>query len=201
MSDIGASWDWDGYHPHVTLSYDAEAVDIETLTPFSGEIVLGPERIEEVKEDWKDNVVEKTNKTSEPDNFRIAKIDESLGLVMGWAIICKVDGEPYYDLNIDRDTGARVPEHVPEDTMLKAACDFMMNSRAGNEMHAGPDVGSYVFAFPMTSEIAKAMGIETNKTGLLVAYKPSPEVFSKFKEKAYTGFSIEGRRVSFQEHE
>lgn len=128
-------------------------------------------------------------------HVRIAKIDESLGLVMGWAIVCKVDGEDYYDLNIDRDTGERVPEHIPEDAMLKASADFMENSRVGNEMHAGPDVGTYVFAFPLTSDIAKMMGITTKFTGLMVAYKPTPEVLEKFKNGTYSGFSIEGRRL------
>jgi hypothetical protein len=129
------------------------------------------------------------------DHVRIAKIDESLGLVMGWAIVCKVEGEDYYDLNIDRDTGERVPEHIPEDAMLKASAEFMENSRVGNEMHKGPDSGTYVFAFPLTTDIAEKMGIVSKYTGLMVAYKPTPEVFEKFKDGTYSGFSIEGRRL------
>lgn len=129
---------------------------------------------------------------------RIAKVDDKLGLVMGYAIVCEVDGEPYYDLNIDYD-GQRVPEHIPESTMLKCAADFMLNSRLGNEMHSGPDKGTYVFAFPLTKDIAKAMGIETRKTGLLVAYKPPPDVLAKFMDGTYRGFSIEGRRLLFDE--
>ena len=42
----------------------------------------------------------------------IKKVDEELGLVMGFAIICKIDGEPYFDTQGD---------HIPEDSMLKAA--------------------------------------------------------------------------------
>ena len=140
-----------------------------------------------------------------PDNdkidARIAKVDEALGLVFGWAIVCKIDGEDYYDLNVDRHTGERVPEHIPEDAMLKASADFMSKSRAGNEMHAGPESGTYVFAFPMTTDIAKAMGIETGKTGLMVAYKPTPEVLKKYIDGTYKGFSIEGRKISHQEIE
>lgn len=125
---------------------------------------------------------------------RVAKIDESLGLVFGWAIVCKIDGEDYYDLNIDKD-GTRVPEHITEDAMTKAALGLMEAGAPGNEMHAGPDVGHYPFVFPMTTEIAKAMGIETEKTGLMVAYKPTPAVLQKFRDGTYSGFSIEGRRV------
>lgn len=135
--------------------------------------------------------------------FRIAKVDEGLGLVFGWAIVCKVDGQDYYDLNIDKGgqhAGKRVPEHIPEDTMLKASTDFMLSDRVGNEMHAGPDSGTFAFAFPMTTEIAKAMGITTRKTGLMVAYKCEPAVLAKFRDGTYTGFSVEGRRLAFEEH-
>jgi len=130
--------------------------------------------------------------------YSIAKVDESLGLVFGWAVVCKVNGEDYFDLNVDyqgEHAGERVPEHIPEDAMLKAAADFMENSRAGNEMHNDPDVGTYIFAFPLTTEIAKAMDIQTNKTGLMIAYKPPPAVLAKFRSGEYTGFSIQGKRL------
>lgn len=129
----------------------------------------------------------------------VCKVDDTLGLVFGWAIVCKTNGEDYYDLNIDRDTGERVPEHIPEDTMINAAVDFMENSRAGNEMHKGPDKGQYVFAFPLTTDIAAGMGIACTKTGLMVAYKPPPDVFAKFKDGTYKGFSIEGFYSSSEE--
>ena len=38
----------------------------------------------------------------------------------------------------------------------------------------GPEAGQYLFLFPMTTEIAKAMGITTKNTGLMVGYKPPP---------------------------
>jgi hypothetical protein len=132
------------------------------------------------------------------EKFRIAKVDESLGLVFGYAMVCKANGQDYYDLNRDPD-GKMIPEHIPEATMLKSAADFMQNSRMGNDMHNGPNVGTYVFAFPLTTDIAKSLGIEPTMTGLLVGFKPSPELFAKFKSGAYKGFSIEGRRVAIQE--
>lgn len=126
----------------------------------------------------------------------VLKIDEGLGLVFGWAIICTQKGEPYYDLNVDRDgalKGQRVPEHISEDEMLKAALDFSENTeRPGNEMHVSADKGQHVFLFPMTADIAKALDIQTDTTGLLVAYKPPEDVLTKFKSGEYTGFSIEG---------
>ncbi|RVC47647.1 hypothetical protein EN781_00175 [Mesorhizobium sp. M4A.F.Ca.ET.090.04.2.1] len=133
-------------------------------------------------------------------SIRICKVDESLGMVFGWAIVCKINGEDYYDLNIDKG-GERVPEHIPEDAMLKATIDFMSGARAGNEMHAGPDKGTFVCAWPMTTEIAKTMGITTDRTGLMVAYRPPADVLAKFKSGEYTGFSIEGARLSSMEQE
>lgn len=143
---------------------------------------------------WDDEPVSEITKAA-----KVVKMDDSLGLVFGWAIVCKVNDEDYYDLNVDRDTGKRVPEHIPETTMMKAAMDFMNTARPGNEMHAGPDSGTYMFTWPMTTEIADAMGMVTEKTGLMVAYKPTPEVYQKFKDGTYTGFSIEGVALDRQE--
>jgi len=129
--------------------------------------------------------------------FRIAKVDESLGIVFGWAVICKVAGQDYYDWNIDHGgarAGERIPEHITEPAMLKSAAAFMESERPGNEMHAGDDVGKFLFAFPLTTEIAKAMGIACDKTGLMVGYQAPPAVIAKFKSGAYTGFGIEGSR-------
>lgn len=126
----------------------------------------------------------------------VLKVDEALGLVFGWAIICKENGEDYFDLNVDRAgplKGKRVPENIPEDVMLKAALDFAAETeRPGNEMHVGQAKGTHVFIFPLTTEIAKALDIETKRTGLLIAYQPPPDVLAKYASGEYTGFSIEG---------
>src|SRR5665213_3380678 len=58
----------------------------------------------------------------------VVKVDSSLGLVMGWAIICKRDGEDYFDLQKD---------HIPETAMLEAALDFVENGAIAKEMHDG----------------------------------------------------------------
>lgn len=114
------------------------------------------------------------------------KIEESLNMVFGFAIICKENGEDYFDVQGD---------HIPEDAMLKASADFMANSRVSKDMHQGEQTGSVVFAWPLTSDIAKAMGIETKTTGLMIAIKPSLETLQKFKDGTFSGFSIGGKRV------
>lgn len=121
---------------------------------------------------------------------KVEKIEH--GVVFGWAIVCKKDGVDYIDLQKD---------HIPEESMLDAAADFAKAARPGNEMHAGPEVGQYLFLFPMTGDIAKALGIETKTTGLLVGYKPPADVLAKFKDGTYTGFSIEGSRLIDEEVE
>jgi hypothetical protein len=56
-----------------------------------------------------------------------------------------------------------------------------------------------VFAFPLTTEIAKSLGITTKQTGLLIAMRPSESVLSKFKDGTYTGFSIGGGYGTLEE--
>jgi hypothetical protein len=125
--------------------------------------------------------------TKQPTEFKgkaqVLKVDSNLGLVFGFAIVSTLDGEPYFDKQGD---------HIPEDAMLKAATDFMEHSRIAKEMHAGDQQGSVVFAFPLTADIAKSLGIVTKQTGLLIAMKPSAEVLTKFQDGTYTGFSIGG---------
>lgn len=117
----------------------------------------------------------------------VAKVDEELGLVFGWAITCKVEGEPYFDKQND---------HIPEDSMLRAAADFMQHSRVAKEMHSGEQVGDIIFAFPLTGDLAKKMDIVTKFTGLMIAMKPSdPVVLAKFRDGTLMGFSIGGQRV------
>ena len=117
------------------------------------------------------------------------KVNDELGLVMGFAIICEdssIEGEDkrYFDLHGD---------HIPEDAMLKAATDFMLNSRHGKVMHAGEQMGDIVFAWPLTSDIAKEFGVTTDRTGLMIAWKPrDTETLKLFKDGKLKGFSIGG---------
>jgi len=123
-------------------------------------------------------------------SIEICKVDKALGLVIGWGIVCKKDDKDYFDTQGD---------HIPENAMIEASVDFMLNSRMAKDMHQtdGALPGSIVFAFPMTSDIAKAYGITTATTGLMIAMKPdSPEIMQKFASGEYTGFSIGGARIA-----
>jgi len=306
----GASWDWPGFQPHITLTYNGvpKGLDLDEVEPYQGVIELGPETFEEITPNATDGIVEKLDMTDhsitldvplfirlleyaredspkglpgdlslhelteraidlqnkgedclsmdrykdivgdagmkkigarhtkqeydqlqsihdqcvalgakcegqgthnledleenpEGQNVDVIKVDSNLGLVFGWAIVCKRDGEDYYDLNRDS-SGERVPEHIPEQSMLEASSDFMENSRLAKEMHVGDGKGSIVFAFPLTTDIAKAMGINTRTTGLMIAMKPStPELLSKYENGVYKGFSIGGKKLNFEDIE
>jgi hypothetical protein len=52
----GASWDHDGYRPHVTITYDAGDVDLSKVTPYDGPLEFGGEVRAEVDSDWADKV-------------------------------------------------------------------------------------------------------------------------------------------------
>lgn len=134
---------------------------------------------------------------------KVQSVDIEHGIVLGWAITCKVNGEDYYDLNIDKHedgTWEIVPEHIPESTMFKCAAQFMESpDRPGNDMHQGPDMGQYLFMMPMTDEIAKAFGMTTRVSGLMVGYKPPPHLLEKYVSGEYTGFSIEGVKLAFED--
>lgn len=143
----------------------------------------------------------------------VINVDAEHGLVFGYAIVCKTRPdydsafEDYYDLNVDIEgvhKGKRVPELITEDCMFKAAVDAAETGAQtpGNDMHAGDDIGSYYFMFPVTEELAKALDWQVKKTGLVVAYHPGDdEILAKFKNGEYTGFSIEGARVDYDEIE
>ncbi len=47
----GASWDFPGYKPHITLTYEPGDVDLSKVEPYTGPIKLGAERQEPVDDD------------------------------------------------------------------------------------------------------------------------------------------------------
>jgi hypothetical protein len=55
---IGASWDWPGYKPHVTITYDygAGRIDLSEIEPYDGPLDFGPEVFAEVDSGWADKV-------------------------------------------------------------------------------------------------------------------------------------------------
>lgn len=200
-----------------------EDFDLSKIEPFDGQLMLGPEEFSALDENWSDSVVEKrdvqvvinpgwytaeqvqelvkrvsygnggaggttsaplvkTDEDEPPVSF--IKVDDELGLAFGWAIVCKEGGKEYFDVQGDC---------VAEEAMLKASSEFMETKRSLKIMHAGAEVGKVVFAWPVTEEISKAMGITCKRTGLMIAVKPADKtVLAKFKSGEWAGFSIGG---------
>ncbi len=64
--DHGASWDYDAYHPHITLTYDKpEGLVLSTVEPYTGKIVLGPEQFTELETGWVEADVDETSSVKE----------------------------------------------------------------------------------------------------------------------------------------
>ena len=127
----------------------------------------------------------------------ILKVSESHGLIFGFAAICKVDGEDFYDSD---------NEHYPEDAMLADTTEFAKSRRVACTMHArdsgGAPVqdGGVVHTVPLTTEIAKALDIQTSRTGLLVALAPDdPATIEKARSGEFTGFSIGGAVIESED--
>ena len=121
---------------------------------------------------------------------QILKVNTDLGLIFGFSMICKVDGEDYYDTDGD---------HFTERGMLEASTQFAKGGRVACTMHArdvnGQPIqdGGVIHQFPLTTEIAKALDIQTRMTGLLVALAPDdPDTLAKAARGEFTGFSIGG---------
>jgi hypothetical protein len=55
--EIGASFDYDHFQPHVTISYKG-GVDIADIEPYRGPLIFGPEIREPVKLKWADSIKE-----------------------------------------------------------------------------------------------------------------------------------------------
>lgn len=130
----------------------------------------------------------------------VCKTDQKLGLVFGYALICATKNaegafEPYYDTGSFDADGTLVSDHVSEEEMLQAVTSFMEDARVAKEQHDGGPRGAVVHSFPLTAEIAKALGIDAQMTGWLVAMKPDAAMLAKFASGELTGFSIGGRAI------
>jgi len=115
---------------------------------------------------------------------KVLKVDEGLGLVFGWGMICTDADGQYLDAD---DEGVSTTE------MLKAVTDFSAQAVSPtDDAHDEVPDGTVVFSFPLTKEIAEQFDIDCPVEGWMVAVRPSPEVLKKFADGTYTGFSVGG---------
>lgn len=254
---MGASYDYESYIPHVTITYDSGVIDPSKIEPYMGDIVLGPLRLEALKTDYKPDMVEikkrminddaftepneamvrsydlgfdgkihvhevggqavympaasheeylrgaqdrailsPTNQEDSGDEYegmdpvrveievKISKRSDEQRIVWGWASVSTVGGEPVYDAHGD---------YWPADEMMKTANEFMKDVRVLKAMHSGEQIGRIIHSFPMTSEIAKAFDIETDKEGWIIGtYVEDDKKWEDAKNGKLPAFSIGG---------
>lgn len=129
----------------------------------------------------------------------ISKVDESQGLVFGWAYVSEKSGEVVTDHS---------GEHVSIGELEKAFYDYALNSRAGGEMHVRKasdgehPVATLVESIVFTAEKLEAMGLpEGTPLGAWVGYKVWDEgVLAKIRSGEYAMLSIggSGKRKAYE---
>lgn len=122
----------------------------------------------------------------------VTKVDEDQGLVYGWFYLCKEDGQVVVDHS---------DEVLDEYELEKGFVNFMLDSRAGGEMHvrksAGEEhsVATFVGGMVFTDETVAALGIGeefTKRGGFGIVKVHDPDVLAKVKSGEYSMFSIGG---------
>jgi hypothetical protein len=59
FKEAGASFDFDEYQPHVTITYQVPAgLDLSKVQPYTGPLKFGPELFAEVVDNWEQGVTE-----------------------------------------------------------------------------------------------------------------------------------------------
>lgn len=109
------------------------------------------------------------------------------GLVYGWASIIEKDGQVVTDHQGDR---------ISPDELVKAAHDFVSNSRQGGVLHDeyGHKIGRIVESVVFTKELQDHLGIDLGKIGWLIGYKiTDARVKTLVKSGLLKSFSIGGR--------
>jgi hypothetical protein len=111
------------------------------------------------------------------------------GIVWGWASIIEKDGKAIIDHQGDM---------IDPEELVKAAHDFISNSRTGGLMHTKEaneprKVGDIVESMVFTRELQKALDIDLGKAGWLIGFKiTDPEVRKLAAGGRLPSFSIGG---------
>jgi len=118
---------------------------------------------------------------------QILKQDSEERLVYGWAYVSTDKGE----ISLDHSG-----EFVRPEQIAKAATNFMLSMRTAKRMHSGGKIGEVVHSMPLTHEISKALGIQSDREGWLVAIKVyDDQVWQDVKSGKLAAFSIGGRAL------
>jgi len=126
--------------------------------------------------------------------MKILKTIDEERMAYGWASVITEKGEPVVD---------RQGDIIKAPALTKAVTKFMEEVRVGKAMHEGEQIGQVIHSWPVSDEIAKSVGIESDREGWLVAFKVSDEeIWKKVKSGELSAFSIggKGRKETFNDN-
>ena len=177
--NLGATWDFESYKPHITITLNAKDMDLSKVEPFQGQIILGLEKFTEVQENWREGRTEKYGIKA-----TVAKVDKDMQVAWGWFSVVTEKGKPVVDFHGDI---------IQEKDLLQAAHNYMLESRAGKVMHNGRRVADVVESIVFTKELQDALGIDLGRVGWFGAMKyKDPDAWKKVKSGELSEFSIGG---------
>jgi len=135
---------------------------------------------------WSSESVSSLTKEVQIEGQILKQMDEER-LAFGWAYVSTVKGE----LSLDHSG-----EFIRPDQIAKAATNFMLSTRTAKAMHTGEKIGEIVHSMPLTNDIAKALGIQSDREGWIIAMKVyDDQVWQDVKSGKLAAFSIGGRAL------
>lgn len=122
--------------------------------------------------------------------FKGREADAKMGRVWGWASVIEKDGKPVIDHQGDM---------IEPEELVKAAHDFITNSRTAGVMHSRADgqpvkIGHVVESVVLTRDLQKALGINLDRAGWLIGMQiTDPTVKQQVSDGVLKSFSIGGK--------
>ena len=136
---------------------------------------------------WSSESVSSLTKAEVRVEGQILKQMDEERLAFGWAYVSTVNGEVSLDHS---------GEFIRPDQIAKAATNFMLSMRTAKAMHTGEKIGEVVHSMPLTNDIAKALGIQSDREGWVIALKVyDDQVWQDVKSGKLAAFSIGGRAL------
>lgn len=187
----GGEWPHPDHDLHITLSYDIGDFDVSTIKAVPDfDLVFEKEVVEPLAIGWS-KAIEKSKDDHENEqcdielSVEITKVDSDKRLVYGWASVIEVNGEPLVDRHNDI---------ISEDELVKAAHNFIRESRRGDFMHEVQGVSEIVESFCFTKDVQKALGIDLGKVGWMICtYVHNDAAWDAIKKGLFPAFSIGGK--------
>jgi len=135
---------------------------------------------------WSDEPVSEMTKEVQIEGQIVKQLDEER-LAFGWAYVATVKGEVSLDHS---------GEFIRPELLAKAATNFMLSMRTAKRMHSGESIGEVIHSMPLTNDVAKALGIQSDREGWIIAIKVyDDQVWQDVKSGKLSAFSIGGRAL------